>query len=76
MSSSGPSAFQWRLYASVLVLFPSGLVHTAGEVVAPHVLPRHQGFPTASPAQTLEESPEQKMGKGTQTVGRRFEGLT
>jgi len=54
-----------------MLLCPSSRGHTAGEVAAPHLLLRPQGFPTASPAEALEGNPEQEMGKGTQRVWRR-----
>lgn len=58
-----------------IFLCPSGCDHTAGEAVAPHQLFRHHDFPTASPAEAWEGRPEQEMGKGTQRVWRRWEGL-
>lgn len=46
----------------------AGLIHTAGQVVAPHCC-----------SEALEGNPEQEMGKGgskTQRVWSRFEGLS
>lgn len=66
---------QPRLYAAPRCPSPAGPVHTAGEVVA-HLPRRHQRFPPAPTAETLEGSSEQEMGKGvskTQRVWRRFE---
>lgn len=65
MLSSRPGVLPVRQHAPVAL----------GRMVAPHLPLRHQGFPTAWPAEALEGSPEREMGKETQSVWRRAEGL-